>query len=133
MSSLTSCDGQWSLKIDIPRGRYEFRFLCNVILATILFHYIKNANPIFIVNPDDLRLGVKDLNFLLVTLDLNTGSMLMWKRLVGRCVMNTIFQRISIAFIDWYLLKKQVEMEKTAIIFITVYEYDDENFLFLIK
>ncbi|KRX17072.1 hypothetical protein T07_5808 [Trichinella nelsoni] len=46
-------------------------------------------------------------------IDLNTGSMLMWKRLVGRCVMNTIFQRISIAFIDWYLLKKQVELEKT--------------------
>ncbi|KRZ88854.1 hypothetical protein T08_12803 [Trichinella sp. T8] len=46
-------------------------------------------------------------------IDLNTGSMLMWKRLVGRCVMNTIFQRISIAFIDWYLLKKQVEVEKT--------------------
>ncbi|KRZ61415.1 hypothetical protein T02_231 [Trichinella nativa] len=45
--------------------------------------------------------------------DLNAGSMLMWKRLVGRCVMNTIFQRISIAFIDWYLLKKQVEVEKT--------------------
>ncbi|KRX50643.1 hypothetical protein T05_2800 [Trichinella murrelli] len=34
MSSLTSCDGQWSLKIDIPRGRYEFHFLCNVIWAT---------------------------------------------------------------------------------------------------
>ncbi|KRY22259.1 hypothetical protein T12_12836 [Trichinella patagoniensis] len=46
-------------------------------------------------------------------IDLNTGSMLMWKRLVGHCVMNTIFQRISIAFIDWYLLKKQVEVEKT--------------------
>ncbi|KRZ32252.1 hypothetical protein T4C_13273 [Trichinella pseudospiralis] len=33
----------------------------------------------------------------------------MWKRLVGRCVMNTVSQHISIAFINWYILKKQVE------------------------
>ncbi|KRY85757.1 hypothetical protein T4D_5564 [Trichinella pseudospiralis] len=48
----------------------------------------------------------------------------MWKRLVGRCVlnvlgksnhvllnvqMNTVSQHICIAFINWYILKKQVE------------------------